>query len=138
VNTTSARRRQIAASLQDKEGRDLFVAEEIDTGLSFQIRAMRLARHWSQLELGRRIGMTQEGISRLENPDYGKFTLSTLKRLASAFDVALMVRFAPFSQIVDRTVELSPEDITVPDFDHDSGLEPDTALVADRPMVRSV
>src|SRR5215204_4920633 len=100
VNTTSARRQQIAASLQDKEYRDAFVAEHIDSGLAFQIRATRESRGWSQQELAQRAGMAQETISRLENPDYGKYTLTTLKRLAATFDMALVVRFAPFSELL--------------------------------------
>lgn len=45
--------------------------------------------------------MPQNAISRLESPDYGKPTLTTLKRLAAALDVALVVRFIPFSEMVD-------------------------------------
>src|SRR5688500_17698094 len=112
----SVRREQIAASVKDKEYRDLFVAEEIATGLPFQLRAMRQARGWSQQELAERAGMTQEGISRLESLTYGKFTLTTLKRLASAFDVALVVRFEPFGRLVDWAASMSPEDLAVPDF----------------------
>lgn len=122
MTTTSARREQIAASLQDKEYRDLFVAEEIDTGLPFQIRALRKDRGWSQRELAERVGMTQEGVSRLENLNYGRFTIATLKRLASVFDVALVVRFEPFSRLVDWTASLSPEDLAVPDYERDPGL----------------
>ena len=47
------------------------------------------------------MGMTQNAISRLESSSYGKSTITTLKRLASAYDVALVVRFVPFSQLVD-------------------------------------
>src|SRR5215208_4448170 len=97
---TSPRERQIAASLGDKEYRDAFVEEQIDTGLPFQIRTMRQRRGWTQGDLGQRAGMAQETISLLESPTYGRFTLRTLKRLASAFDVAVMVRFVPFSQFV--------------------------------------
>src|SRR5438876_279312 len=119
---TSARRRQISASLRDKEYRDAFVEEHIDTGLPFQIRAMRQDRGWTQGELGQRTGMAQESISQLESSSYGRFTLRTLKRLASAFDVALMVKFVPFSRLVDWQAELSPEDLAVPSFDADTGL----------------
>lgn len=122
VNTTLARWQQIAGSLSDKEYRDLFVIEEINTGIPFQIRAMRQARGWSQKELAAHAGMTQEGISRLENPDYGKLTLTTLKRLASAFDVGLAVRFVPFSHLVDWAINFSPDDLAVPDYEHDAGL----------------
>ena len=106
MTTTSTRREQIVASLQDKEYRDLFVSEEIDTGIPVQIRAMRKARSWSQRDVADRLGMTQEGVSRLENLDYGRYSLATLKRLASAFDVGLVVRFEPFSRLVDAAVNL--------------------------------
>ena len=72
---------------------------------------MREARGWSQAELGRRVGMRQETICLLENPSYGRFTLRTLKRLASAFDVALIVRFAPFGELAAWTTNLSSEDL---------------------------
>jgi len=124
VSTTSARRDQIASSLQDKEYRDLFTIEGVDTGIPFQIRAMRQVRGWSQEELAARMGLTQEGISRLENPDYGRFSLKTLKRLASAFDVGLAVRFVPFSHLVDWAVNFSPDDLAVPDYEHDAQLHP--------------
>jgi transcriptional regulator with XRE-family HTH domain len=137
VSTISARWQQIARSLLDKEYRDLFVIEEINTGLPFQIRAMRQARGWSQKDLADRVGMTQEGVSRLENPDYGKSTLTTLKRLASVFDVGLVVRFVPFSHLVDWAVNFGPEDLAVPDYEHDAGLHaaPDHT---DLPIVNNV
>lgn len=119
---TSAKRKQIISSLCDKETRDIFFEEQIDSGLPYKIRALRRARGWSQKEFAERVGMTQEGVSRLENPNYGKFTLGTLKRLASTFDVALQVRFLPYSELVDWIIELNPEDLNVPDFDHDPGL----------------
>jgi transcriptional regulator with XRE-family HTH domain len=128
------------AGLRDKESRDIFVEEEIKTGVPFQIRALRKDRGWSQRELAAQIGMTQEGVSRLENPNYGKFTFTTLLRLASAFDVGLMVRFAPFSELVDWVVNLDSDDMAVPDFDHDPSIreEQDSTIegvvAADRPL----
>ena len=110
------RREQMTRSLADKECRDLFVCEEVDTGLAFQIRAMRQARGWSQRDLAQRLGMTQEGVSRLENPEYGKLTLTTLKRLASVFDVGLAVRFVPFSALIEWAVNFGPSDLAVPSY----------------------
>ena len=67
--------------------------------------------------------MTQNAISRLESLHYGKATLTTLKRLAAAFDVALVVRFVPFSELVDwvsatprLTNGLTTEAMAVPSF----------------------
>ena len=67
--------------------------------------------------------MAQARLSQVENPNYGRFQLGTLIRLASAFDVALVVKFAPFSELIDWTMNLSPEKLSPPDFDRDPFLE---------------
>ncbi len=119
------RRNKILESLKNKEYRDAFVSEHIDTGLPFQIKALREKREWSQEKLGKEAGMHQERISALEDPNYGKFTLRTLKKLASAFDVALMVVFVPFSKLLDWESDLSPDALRVVSFKEDDfSLEP--------------
>lgn len=115
------RKKRIIEKLKDKEYREAFAVEHIDTGIPFQIRILReqKGREWTQRELGIRTGMAQETISRIEDPNYGKLTLKTLKRLASAFDVALMVRFAAFSELVDWEVSLTPASLEAASFDED-------------------
>lgn len=131
---TSDRRQQIVESLQDKQYRDDFVAEFINTGVAFQIHETREARGWTQDDLGQRAGIAQERISLYENPDYGKLTLTTLKRLASAFDAALVVRFAPFSELVNWVTGLSARDVAVPSFgDERFGDEPSPSQDAQLP-----
>lgn len=103
-----------------KEYRDAFVEEHIDTGVPFQIHALREERKWTQKDLGIHAGMAQETISRLEDPSYGKLTLKTLKRLASAFDVALMVRFVPFSELVEWELHLTPDSLKAQSFEEES------------------
>jgi transcriptional regulator with XRE-family HTH domain len=112
--------KRLIADMKNKEYRDAFVSEHIDTGIPFQIRALREQRGLTQKELAERAGMKQERISAIENPNYkNAFTLSTLKRLASAFDIALIVRFAPISQLVDWELKLSPESLQVVSFNED-------------------
>jgi transcriptional regulator with XRE-family HTH domain len=98
---------------ENKEYRDAFVEEFVRTGMAFQIKALRRREPWSQKELGAKIDTTQNVISRLESPDYGNLTISTLLRLASAFDVALLVRFVSFSDLWRATQKLSPSDLRV-------------------------
>ena len=83
------------------ETRARFVKSHLSKNLAFQIRAMHDREGWSQEALAEKVGMNQNAISRRENSDYGKPTLTTLKRLAAAFDVALAVRFVPFGELVD-------------------------------------
>lgn len=65
----------------------------------------------------------QNAVYRLESPTYGKATLTTLKKIAAAMDVALIVRFVPYSELVDWAsgtprvnAGLDYEAIAVPSF----------------------
>lgn len=109
----------LLSKLRNKEYRDGFIESHIRTGLAYQIRELREARGWSQTELALRSNKKQSVIARVENPDYGKFSLSTLLELASAFDVALLVRFVPFTELVERTQDLSPSGLNVASFKDD-------------------
>jgi hypothetical protein len=68
--------------------------------------------------------MTPNNISRIESEDYGKQTITSLKRIAEAFDVALVVRFVPFGQYIDwlsgtpfLDEGIRPEALAVPSFE---------------------
>ncbi|HZF30402.1 MAG TPA: helix-turn-helix transcriptional regulator [Gammaproteobacteria bacterium] len=117
ASTNSTRHREIYERLgRGKEYREAFVESEINIGIPFQIKAMREAREWTQKELGSRSAKQQSVISQLETPGYGNLTLSTLKKLAAAFDVALMVRFVSFRELVSRAAHLSDSDMKIPSY----------------------
>src|SRR5260370_21201940 len=78
-----------------------FVESHLSKGLAFQIRSLREKEGWSQQCLAEKICSNQNSVYRAENPNYGKHTLTTLKKIAAAFDVALVVRFVPCSDRVD-------------------------------------
>src|ERR1035441_6732309 len=84
-----------------KESRSRLVSSNVDKGIAYQIVATRDDRGWNRSDLARESGMTPNNFTRLEDPEYGKQTLSSLKRIAAALDVALVVRFVPFSQYID-------------------------------------
>lgn len=104
-----------------KEYRDAFVASQMSMGLPFQIRALRKQRKWDQKKLATEADMLQPRISTMESPGYASPNLETLKRLASAFDVALIVRFVPFSELLRWSDRFSPDEFQVPSFDNDLG-----------------
>lgn len=108
---------KLLQELKNDEERDAFVSELINETIPFQIRALREQRGWHQKELAERAGMLQAAISRAENPNYAKFNLETLKRLASAFKVGLLVRFAPLIDLVEWESNLSPDSLKVSSFD---------------------
>ena len=80
---------------------------------------MRENRPWSQSELAQRLNKHQETISQWENPDYGRYSLTTLKELAKVFDVALLVKFVPLSELVKDMVNLSEKSLSPPSFSDD-------------------
>jgi transcriptional regulator with XRE-family HTH domain len=114
--------KKLLERFRDKTYRHLMASQLVKRGLAEQIHEMRLDRGWTQAELAQASGKVQETISQLENPDYGNYTLKTLQRLAEAFDVALIVRFAPFSELAHWITDLSPEKLAVSNFDHDPGV----------------
>lgn len=102
--------------LADDEIRPIFISDHIREQIALQIRTMREKRQWTQTELGEHAGIPQPRISLLEDPDYSGLTLATLKRIAQAFDVGLIVRFASFGEVADWTVNLEPKQLTPPSY----------------------
>ena len=115
-------KQSLLKKLDNKQYRDTFVGSKIGQTIAFQLRVMRQRAGLSQDELAKALGTSQNAVSRMENPRYGKPSITTLKKVASFFDVGLVVRFAPLSEIVEWTTKLSTESIQVPDFCNDAGL----------------
>ena len=104
------------AEFEDKEYRAAFVEEIVKTNVAFQIRALREHQEKNQGDLAQLIGTGQSVISRLEDPDYGKFSATTLFELASAFDVGLIVRFVSFGDLQKSLEDLSPKALAVASY----------------------
>jgi transcriptional regulator with XRE-family HTH domain len=104
------------ADFLSKKRRHAFVAAFVRQGVTMQIQLLRKREQWSQKKLGELTDKKQNAITRLEDPSYGKFTLTTLLELAKAFDVALSVRFVPFSELERQSQNLSPEALCVARF----------------------
>lgn len=114
--TIANKREQIWQSLSEPDYRHQFIEEEINVGVAFQIRSLRNRQTLTQGKLAELLEKRQPLVSSWENPNYGKYTLGTLKDLAKAFDVGLLVRFVPFSTLVDWTINLTSDVIAPPNF----------------------
>lgn len=125
ISTTA---KKIWRMMQSKVRRDAYVAAHISNTVASQILMLREAKGWTQKQLAEKCGMRQSRISALEDPNYENFEAATLRRFASAFDVALTIRFIPFSELTEWTATLSPDKLTPADFAHDS-------LLAGTPVV---
>ena len=118
-------RQKITKDVADPDQRHYLVEAQIRQGIPLQLRAMREGQGWTQETLAQKLGTTQNAISRLENPRTGKPTITTLERIAQVFDVALVVKFAPFSEFVDSLSGLSETSVSVPSYEEEAR-EPNT------------
>ena len=116
-------RAQLWERMRNKEYRHTFVAAHLSTNIAAQIQTLREIQKpepWTQKELAEKCEMSPARISVMESPSYDKLTLTTLKRIAKGFDVALVVRFVAFSELVNWVSDLSAEKMAVPSFSSDS------------------
>jgi DNA-binding XRE family transcriptional regulator len=94
--------------LGEADFRRAYLADQVRTNISFQLTALRDQRGWTQKELAEKADKPANSISRLEDPDYGKATLTTLLAMADAFDVALLVQFVEHDDWLNRMADVSP------------------------------
>ncbi len=114
-----SKQEQMWESLKDKDFRQQIIDEHVNEGIAFQIRSLRNRQELTQSDLAQLLDVKQPLVSSWENPNYGKYTLKTLKELAKRFDVGLLVRFVAFSTLVDWTVDLTSDVITPPSFNEE-------------------
>ena len=105
--------------LKTKTFRDAFVSSRITETVAFQVRVLRQERGLSRAELAVAIDEPECSIWMLENPSCGEKSILTLKKVASFFDVGLVVRLEKYSDILDWVSRLDSESILVPSADQD-------------------
>ena len=84
---------------QDKEYREAYADEFLNTYVASQIRVIREERGMTQKQLAEAIGTHQAGISRIENVSYSGWSINTLKKLAHAFDCRLYISFETYASL---------------------------------------
>src|SRR5579872_1956694 len=113
-------REDLILNRDEKEYRQAYGEESTDISVGTQIKVLREQRGWRQEDLANEAGIQQPMVSRYENVNYSNWTLSTLKKLARAFDVWLDIRFRSFGDMVTETNRFSREALQVPSFSEDS------------------
>jgi transcriptional regulator with XRE-family HTH domain len=124
LTTTHSPRERLIEELRDRDYRRAFVEAHAGDSIASQLKAMRLERGMEQRDVAAKMGNAklQPMISRYENPDYGKYSISTLFELANVFDVALIVHFGPHSELVEWDLDQSSKKLQPAPFDSDQGL----------------
>ncbi len=98
----------------DKEYAHAYVESFLNTSIASQIRVLRKQKKWTQKKLALKAGMEQSRISALEDVNYDQWSISTLKRLAEAFDVTLNVSFGKFTDKIEEIAHFNHESLAIP------------------------
>jgi transcriptional regulator with XRE-family HTH domain len=102
-----------------KEYRHAFAEEKVRTQLAVQIKAMREQRQMGRAEFAALMHKAHSWVFRLEDPNQPPPTISTLLKVAEAFDVDLDIRFRRFSALLDQIERMTPTSFDVPSFDEE-------------------
>ena len=114
----------------NKKSRDGYIRAKANVNIPSQIRALRLRRRMTQKGLAREAEMKQPRISAMERPGATQFNLETLIRLASAFKVGLVVRFASFSEMLSWENDFRQDSFDVISLDDDADFQREEQLPA--------
>ena len=83
----------LSKELRDKEFAKDYYVEIERTRIAVEISRFRKKAGITQKELANMINTTQSAVSRLENPEYKKYSLSVLRRVANALNLEISVSF---------------------------------------------
>lgn len=103
----------------DSEYRAGYAESFLDSRIATQIRVLREQRGWTQAQLAEAAGMKQSRICALEDANYSSWSVTTLKRLARAFDVPLDVEFGTFGRLLREASTFNRESLQRPEFAKD-------------------
>lgn len=90
-----------------KDYRDGYMQTQVQSGIAYQMQALRKKLGVTQLQMAEKLAKTQSVVSRLEDTDYGRVSVQTLLDVASALDVALLVQFVDYPDFLTRTEDMS-------------------------------
>lgn len=102
---------ELLSELEIPEYHDYFVASQLNKGFSFQMRALRSSQDLTQKQLAELSGTKQSVISRTETNGVSNLSVKTLLKLASAFNVGLVLRFVSLEHLLDWKNPISLEEL---------------------------
>lgn len=123
--------------LKDPEYSEAYAESFLDSYIATQIKVLREQRGMSQNVLAEKIGMRQNTISRIENVDYSKWNMSTLKRLARAFNVRLKVSFETYGTLLAEVATYTRQSLEREPRENDKLLSSPAPCSVPQPSLRT-
>ena len=112
-------RNKLLARFRDGGYRRAYVESFLDAYIATQIKVLREQRDLSQTRLAEKANMKQSQISAMEDVNHTSWKISTLKKIAKAFDLTLVVRFESFSGVLPDIERFGREALQRASFDDD-------------------
>jgi transcriptional regulator with XRE-family HTH domain len=94
----------LSGLLADKKAAYEFLREYTGLEIADNIRRLREGSGLTQTQLAEALNTTQSVVARLEDEDYRRYSLTTLQKVAEAFDVWPTIVFEPFRGVIHRIV----------------------------------
>jgi transcriptional regulator with XRE-family HTH domain len=127
---------------QEKEYREAYAEAFGNEYLATQIQMLRKQHGWTQAQLGEKIGSNQGRVSVYEDEDYGKWSLETLRKMASVFDVWVKIGFESYGTLIREAAHFEPRQLLLPEFENDlevrRWLEPEPEIKRERSAFAAV
>lgn len=121
-------RERLLSKLHDFDYRHAYVDDFTDAFIATQIKVLREQNNLTQEQLADLAGMKQSQISGLEDVNTRSWKVSTLKKIAKALDLALVVRFESFGKILPDIGRLDRETLQRTSFKDDPVFAPATIV----------
>lgn len=113
------RREELIENFRDKEYRESYAEDFLNTTIATQMRVLREQRGLTQEELASAVGTKQTAISRIENVDNAARNIGTLAKIACQLGCRLKVSFETYGTLVDDSLSFSRENLQRPSFEED-------------------
>jgi transcriptional regulator with XRE-family HTH domain len=113
------KREELIENFLDKEYRESYAEDYLNTTIATQLRIIREQRELTQAELAAAVGTKQTAISRIENVNNAARNIGTLEAIAFALGCRLKVSFETFGSLIDESLYFSRESLQRPSFDED-------------------
>lgn len=111
--------RKLVDRFRSRGYRHTYVESFLDSYIATQIKVLREQRKLTQAKLAKLAGMHQSQVATLEDVNHTSWKISTLKKLARAFDLVLVVRFESFGKLLPDIDSFNRAKLERPSFDED-------------------
>jgi transcriptional regulator with XRE-family HTH domain len=116
---SESRKEELIESFRDKEYRESYAEDYLNTTLATQLRVIREERGLTQAQLADQVGTKQTAISRIENVNNAARNIGTLEAIAFKLGCRLKVTFETFGSLIEESLHFSRESLQRPSFEED-------------------